>query len=270
MLRSTLLALLMTAPLAATALEASARHVDSGKPTVILVHGAFADASSWDKVVMRLTRQGLPVVAVDNPLTSLEDDVAATRRAIDAAPGKVVLVGHSWGGTVITAAGDDPKVSALVYVAAFAPDVGQTSAQQGEHFPVAPGLQRLQEHDGYLSLSREAVASGFAQDLKPAVARRVFEHQLPLKAAALSEPVRVAAWKSKPSWYVVSREDRMLSPQLQAATASRIGAHTRSIAASHVSPLSAPRDVADAILEASGLKPVDGTPLERRAADGAP
>ncbi len=186
MLRSTLLALLMTAPLAATALEASARHVDSGKPTVILVHGAFADASSWDKVAMRLTRQGLPVVAVDNPLTSLEDDVAATRRAIDAAPGKVVLVGHSWGGTVITAAGDDPKVSALVYVAAFAPDVGQTSAQQGEHFPVAPGLQRLQEHDGYLSLSREAVASGFAQDLKPAVARRVFEHQLPLKAAALS------------------------------------------------------------------------------------
>jgi len=268
MSRSTLLALLMTVPLATIALEASAGHADSEKPTVILVHGAFADASSWDKVAARLTKRGLPVVAVDNPLTSLEDDVAATRRAIAAAPGKVVLVGHSWGGTVITQAGDDPKVGALVYVAAFAPDAGQTSAQQGEHFPVAPGLQRLQEHGGFLSLSQETVASDFAQDLGPAEARQVFEHQLPLKATALSEPVRVAAWKSKPSWYVISREDRMLSPQLQAATASRIGAHTRTVAASHVSLLSAPRGVADAILEASGLKsPEDIPPATKTAGD---
>jgi pimeloyl-ACP methyl ester carboxylesterase len=247
--------------MAATLLPASAQartpHVNPDAPTVVLVHGAFADASSWDKVVARLQKRGLPVMTVDNPLTSLADDVAATQRAIAAAPGKVVLVGHSWGGTVITQAGRDPKVSALVYVAAFAPEVGQNSAQQGEGFPVAPGLQKLVESGGFLSLSAETVASDFAQDLKPAAVREVFAHQLPLKASALSEPVDFAAWQSLPSWYVVSRKDRMLSPKLQVATAQRIGAQLRSVNAGHVSPLSEPREVSDAILEAAGLKQVD-------------
>lgn len=257
MLRSSFLTVLIafaSLPAAAGMHESPTR---ADAPTVVLVHGAFADASSWDKVAARLHKRGVPTVAVDNPLTSLEDDVAATRRAIAAAPGPVVLVGHSWGGTVITEAGDDPKVEALVYVAAFAPDVGQTSAQQGEHFPVAPGLQRLQEREGFLSISQETVAADFAQDLKPDAAREVYAHQLPLKASALSEPVTSAAWRSRPSWYVVSRKDRMLSPQLQVATARRIGAELRSVGAGHVSPLSAPREVSDAILEASGLKPVD-------------
>lgn len=259
MLRSVALASL----LAATASPAFAAATDAGgaaPPTVVLVHGAFADASSWDAVAMRLQRRGVPVVKVDNPLTSLADDVAATRRAIDAAPGKVVLVGHSWGGTVITEAGVDPKVESLVYVAAFAPDVGQTSAQQGEHFAVAPGLQQLVAKDGFLSLSAETIAQDFAQDLMPARIAEVVAHQLPLKAAALSEPVDAAAWRSRPSWYVVSRDDRMLTPALQVATAQRIGAQWRSVAASHASPLSAPGEVADAILEAAGLKPADRAP----------
>lgn len=259
MLRSVALASL----LAATASPAFAAATEAGgaaPPTVVLVHGAFADASSWDAVAMRLQRRGVPVVKVDNPLTSLADDVAATRRAIDAAPGKVVLVGHSWGGTVITEAGVDPKVESLVYVAAFAPDVGQTSAQQGEHFPVAPGLQQLVAKDGFLSLSPDTVAEDFAQDLMPARIAEVAAHQLPLKAAALSEPVDAAAWRSRPSWYVVSRDDRMLTPALQVATAQRIGAQWRSVAASHASPLSAPGEVADAILEAAGLTPADRAP----------
>jgi pimeloyl-ACP methyl ester carboxylesterase len=254
------LALLIAAALLPAAAQARTPPVNPDAPTVVLVHGAFADASSWDKVAARLQKRGVPVTTVDNPLTSLADDVAATQRAIAAAPGKVVLVGHSWGGTVITQAGRDPKVGALVYVAAFAPDVGQNSAQQGERFPVAPGLRKLVESGGSLSLSAETVASDFAQDLKPAVVREVFAHQLPLKASALSEPVDFAAWQSLPSWYIVSRKDRMLSPELQVATAKRIGAQLRSVNAGHISPLSAPREVSDAILEAAGLKQADPAP----------
>ena len=260
MQRFPFLVLLTAATVLPAAAQARTPPVNPDAPTVVLVHGAFADASSWNKVVARLQKRGVPVTTVDNPLTSLADDVAATQRAIAAAPGKVVLVGHSWGGTVITQAGRDPKVDALVYVAAFAPDVGQNSAQQGEGFPVAPGLQKLIESAGSLSLSAETVASDFAQDLKPAVVQEVFAHQLPLTAAALSEPVNFAAWRSLPSWYVVSRKDRMLSPELQVATALRIGAQLRSVNAGHVSPLSAPREVSDAILEAAGLKQADLAP----------
>ena len=228
---------------------------DPEVPTVILVHGAFADASSWDAVAKRLQRQGVPVVAVDNPLTSLRADVDATRAAISAAPGKVVLVGHSWGGTVITEAGMDPKVISLVYVAAFAPDAGQTSAEQGVNFPVAPGLQALQERDGWLSLSPRTIARDFAQDLKPAALARLEAGQLPLKASALTEPVTQAAWRFRPSWYVVARKDRMLSPQLQVATAQRIGAELISIGSSHAAPAAEPTEVANVILEAAGLRP---------------
>ncbi|GAB3056595.1 alpha/beta hydrolase [Stenotrophomonas tumulicola] len=226
-------------------------------PTVILVHGAFADGSSWNKVIATLQAWHVPAIAVQNPLSSLEDDVAATRRAIAAAPGKVVLVGHSWGGTVITEAGDDPKVQSLVYVAAFAPDRGQSSAQQGEGFPVGPGLSRLQEKDGYLWLPADAVAEDFAPDLMKKTAALLYSTQVPLKASALGEAVTTAAWRNKPSWYVISRDDRMLSPQLQAATARRIGAQVQSLGASHVSLLSRPAQVADTILEAAGVKPAE-------------
>jgi len=260
MLRNTALAMLMAASFSPVLAQARTAHADPGAPTVVLVHGAFADASSWDQVIPRLQMRGVHAVAVDNPLTSLADDVAATRAAIASAPGKVVLVGHSWGGTVITEAGSDPKVSALVYVAAFAPDAGENSAQQGKDFPVAPGLQHLHEQDGFLSLPEDIVAADFAQDLKPVTARLLYQRQIPLKAAALSEPVDRAAWRTRPSWYVLSRNDRMLSPQLQAATAARIGAELRSLGSSHVSPVSEPAQVAAAILEAAGLKPADRSP----------
>jgi pimeloyl-ACP methyl ester carboxylesterase len=235
-----------------------ARPAPAQAPTVILVHGAFADGSSWRKVIARLQARGVAAVAVHAPLTSLQDDVAATRRAIAAAPGQVVLVGHSWGGTVITEAGDDPKVAALVYVAAFAPDVGQSSADQGEGFPPAPGLARLEQRDGFLSLPEPAVREDFAQDLAPAEARLIHATQGPLKASALDERVSHAAWRGRPSEYVLSRRDRMLSPQLQAATAERIGARLRPLAAGHASMLSQPAAVAAAILEAAGRPAANG------------
>ncbi|EKT4095755.1 TPA: alpha/beta hydrolase [Stenotrophomonas maltophilia] len=256
MIRTSLLAAALA--LAGAAAPAFASQVDTAAPpTVILVHGAFADGSSWSKVISTLHDWKLPAVAVQNPLTSLADDVAATRRAIAAAPGKVVLVGHSWGGTVITEAGNDPKVQALVYVAAFAPDAGQSSAQQGEGFPVGPGLARLQERDGYLTLPADAIAQDFAPDVMKKSAALLYSTQVPLKASALGEVVNIAAWRSKPSWYVLSRDDRMLSPQLQAATAKRIGAQLQSIGSSHVSLLSHPAQVADSILEAAGVKPAE-------------
>ncbi|AWH52662.1 hypothetical protein C1924_05475 [Stenotrophomonas sp. ESTM1D_MKCIP4_1] len=255
MIRTTLLAAALALGATSPALAAQA---DAGAPpTIILVHGAFADGSSWNKVITTLHDWKLPAVAVQNPLSSLADDVAATRRAIAAAPGKVVLVGHSWGGTVITEAGNDPKVQALVYVAAFAPDAGQSSAQQGEGFPVGPGLTRLQEKDGYLTLPADAIAQDFAPDVMKKTATLLYSTQVPLKASALGETVTIAAWRSKPSWYVVSRDDRMLSPQLQVATARRIGAELQSIGSSHVSLLSHPAQVADSILEAAGVKPAE-------------
>jgi len=234
MIRTCLLAAALA--LAAAAPAFAARADTAAPPTVILVHGAFADGSSWSKVIRTLHDWKLPAVAVQNPLTSLADDVAATRRAIAAAPGKVVLVGHSWGGTVITEAGNDPKVQALVYVAAFAPDAGQSSAQQGEGFPVGPGLARMQERDGYLTLPADAVAQDFAPDVMKKSAALLYSTQVP---------------------YVLSRDDRMLSPQLQAATAKRIGAQLQSIGSSHVSLLSHPAQVADSILEAAGVKPAE-------------
>ncbi|WP_084737257.1 alpha/beta fold hydrolase [Cystobacter ferrugineus] len=262
MIRKTMLAALVATALIPAAACSGPVDTDPAAPTVILVHGAFADGSSWNKIIPRLEARGVPALAVQNPLTSLQDDVAATRRAIAAAPGKVVLVGHSWGGTVITEAGNDDKVVALVYVSAFAPDVGESSAQQGEPYPTAPGLTRLQDRDGFLWLPAEAVAEDFAQDLDPATARLLYSTQGPLKASALSEPVARAAWKHKPSWYVLSREDRMLTPRLQSATAERIGARLHSVPASHVSMLSHPGEVADVILEAAKVKSADSSPAK--------
>lgn len=230
-------------------------------PTVVLVHGAFADASSWNRVVPILEKWGVRAVAVEAPLTSLADDVAATRRAIDAAPGKVVLVGHSWGGTVITQAGSDDKVEALVYVAAFAPDVGQSSADQGKGFPAPPGLSRLQEREGLLRLSETGAREDFAPDLGADAARHLFEAQRPIRAAAFAEALTQAAWRDKPSWYVASRMDRMIAPRLQIATARRIEAELRTVGGGHVSPLGKAAEVADAILEAAGVKQPVTDPL---------
>lgn len=256
------LALLSAAAFSPATRAAGTAADDAAPPTVVLVHGAFADASSWNKVIPVLQKWGVHAVAVEAPLTSLADDVAATRRAIDAAPGKVVLVGHSWGGTVITEAGDDDKVSSLVYVAAFAPDVGQNTADQGKGYPVPPGLSQLQDRGGLLWLSESGARDDFAPDLRATAVRHVFQAQRPIRAAAFAEPVAHAAWQRKPSWYVVSRRDRMIAPQLQTATARRIGAQLESVDSGHASPLARPTQVAWAILEAAGVKPAESAPHE--------
>ncbi|QWP74975.1 alpha/beta hydrolase [Lysobacter sp. K5869] len=255
MLRTALFLALAATAAVAPATAAQPREPDA--PTAILVHGAFADGASWDKVVPILRNWGMRAVAVHEPLSSLSDDADTVRRAIRAAPGPVVLVGHSWGGSVITEAGADPKVKALVYVAAFAPDVGQNSAGQGQGYPQPPGLSGLQEREGWLWLNEANVVRDFAPDLKPRQAQVLASLQAPIKASAFAEPATQAAWRGKPSWYVIARNDRMLSPQLQADTARRIGAQTRIVDAGHAVPLARPREVALAILEAAGIPTQD-------------
>jgi pimeloyl-ACP methyl ester carboxylesterase len=219
---------------------------------VVLVHGAFADGSSWDKVIPLLEARGLHVVAVQNPLSSLADDAAATKRVIDAQNGPVVLVGHSWGGVVITQAGNDDKVKALVYVAAFAPDNGQSISDmlKGKPAPVWAGaLQK--DSAGFLTLSTDAIVHDFAQDLPEAQARVVAATQGPWFSGCTDDKVTDAAWHKKPSWFVVTGQDRMIDPAAQRVMASQIGATAVNVEASHVVMLSQPRVVANAIIAAA-------------------
>lgn len=222
------------------------------KPSIVLVHGAFADGSSWAEVIPLLQAEGYTVVAVQNPLTSLADDVATTRRVIDDQAGKVVLVGHSWGGSVITQAGNHDKVSALVYVAAFAPQIGQSSSQTGKGFPPPPGLAHpVIGSGGYMTLSPEAIARDFAQDLPARQTQVMAATQGPIKAQCFEEKLTVAAWQSKPSWFVVAENDRMIAPEAQRVMAANIKATMTSVRSSHVPMLSRPKEVAGAILAAA-------------------
>jgi pimeloyl-ACP methyl ester carboxylesterase len=219
---------------------------------VVLVHGAFADGESWDKVIPLLQARGLHVVAVQNPLSSLADDVAATKRAIEQQKGPVVLVGHSWGGVVISQAGNDDKVKALVYVAAFAPDDGQSVNDMLKGKPAPEwASQLIKDSGGYLRLSTDAVIHDFAQDLPVAQARVVADTQGPWFAGATDDKVTTAAWRSKPSWFVITDKDRMIDPRMQAEMASHINATVTHVSSSHVAMLSKPADVAAAIVAAA-------------------
>ena len=223
----------------------------SARPSVVIVHGAFADGSDWAKVVARLQAKGVQVTAVQNPLESLAGDVAAANRAIDNQPGKVVLVGHSWGGTVITEAGKHDKVASLVYVAAFAPDAGQSVASVTKGQPAAPGNDSIgADSHGWLSLSPAGLARDFAQDVPAEQARVMAATQGPIKASAFGEPVSTAAWKTKPSWFIVANQDRMILPALQRSMAQKIGAMVTEVSSSHVPQQSRPDDVAKVILDA--------------------
>lgn len=223
----------------------------SSRATVVLVHGAWADGSSWGRVIARLQARGIPVVAVQNPTSSLADDVAATQVALAAVEGPVVLAGHSWGGTVITEAGNDPKVKALVYVAAFAPDAGQSTGDQVAAHPAPPGLSGVQDDgQGHLRMSAESWVANVAQDLPEAEARVLAALQPPLGLATFGDKVTRPAWAERPSWYVVSTEDRAVSVELQRELAAKMKARTTELRASHVSLLSQPEAVADVILEA--------------------
>lgn len=219
--------------------------------TVVLVHGAWADASSWRLVIPYLQREGIDVVAVQNPTTSLADDVAATRRTLDSIDGPVVLVGHSWGGTVITEAGNDPKVKALVYVAAFAPDAGQSTGDQVGAHPAPPGLGGVIPFgEGFLKMSEASWIANVAQDLPEQDARVLAAVQTPLSLTTFNDKVGTAAWAGRPSWYIVSSQDRAVSVELQRELGRRINAQTVELVASHMSLLSLPQAVANIIRDA--------------------
>ncbi|OWQ48181.1 hypothetical protein CDL60_06260 [Roseateles noduli] len=251
---------LIVAAAAASALAASAglstaalaaTPAAPAQPSVVIVHGAFADGSDWAKVIPLLQREGVQVTAVQNPLSSLADDVAAARRAIDAQPGKVVLVGHSWGGTVITEAGNSDKVASLVYVAAFAPNVGQNTAEQGKGFPAPSGFAHIKpDAQGWLSLTAEGMKNHFAQDLPAATTAVMTATQGPIQAKAFEQTVSAAAWKNKPSYYVLATADHMIAPEAQAAMAARAGAKVTKVDSSHVPQQSQPEAVAKVILDA--------------------
>jgi len=225
---------------------------------VVLVHGAWADGSSWAKLIPILEKAGLHVVAVQNPLTSLADDVAAVQRAIALEDGPVILVGHSYGGAVITEAGADPKVAGLVYVAAFAPDAGQGVLDLGKDLPPAPGGADIRpDKGGFLKMTSKGIEEDFAQDLPKADRRILAATQGPTNGAAFGAKVSNAAWKSKPTWYVVASNDRMIQPDLERQFAKTMGAKTITVASSHVPMLSHPQDVARLIIDAAKGVPVD-------------
>ncbi len=223
------------------------------RTSIVLVHGAFADGSSWNKVIPLLEAEGFTVTAVQNPLKSLSEDVATTKRVLDAQKGDVVLVGHSYGGAVITeAAAGNSKVKALVYVAAFAPDAGETLGALGERFPAPPlGTAVVPDSAGFLYIDRAKVADVFANDLPKEEAALLAATQKPLAAAIFGEPLKAAAWKSIPSWYVVSTQDKAINPDLERFMAKRMNAKTKELKASHVSFISNAPEIAKVIESAS-------------------
>jgi pimeloyl-ACP methyl ester carboxylesterase len=231
---------------------ASADSAAKSPVTVVLVHGAFADGSSWDKVTPLLEAKGFRVVAVYDPMSSLADDVAATKRVIEAQPGPVVLVGHSYGGAVITEAGNDRKVASLVYVAAFAPDAGESINDLGKGHPAPPWVKKLVvDRGGFATLPTDVVASDFAQDLPAGDTRIIAAKQGPIAARCFDDKITTAAWHAKPSWYVRAESDHMIDPDAQAFMAKRAGAKLTSVKGSHVVMLSHPADVTAVILAAA-------------------
>lgn len=219
---------------------------------VVLVHGAYADGSSWSGVIPLLQSAGLSVTAVQNPLTSLADDVAATRRALALEPGPTVLAGHSWAGTVITEAGDDESVSALVYVAARAPDVAEDYGALAGRFPTPPATAGLVHANGFAQLSEEAFLADFANGVDPEHARALYAVQGPISDTLFASRTTVAAWRSKPTYYAVSTQDRTTSTELERFLAQRMGADTVELDSGHLSLVTHPQDIADLILRAAG------------------
>ena len=222
--------------------------------SVVLVHGGFVDGSGWQGVHQRLVNDGFEVIVVQNPTISLEDDVAVTRRAIAKAKYPVVLVGHSYGGVIITEAGNDPKVKSLAYIAAFAPDAGESVetliANPPPGAPVPPILPPI---DGFLALDHDQFAASFAADVDPAIARFMADSQVPWGVAALAGEISVPAWQSKPSTYLVATDDHMIPPPAQQAMADRAKAKVVEAKGSHAIYVSKPDQVVAAIKQAAEL-----------------
>ncbi len=247
---------LATAAVVATVSPAArAKAAEAATPqvkNVVLVHGLFADGSSWGKVIPLLQAQGLHVTSVQNPLTSLPDDAAAVKRALAQQDGPTLLVGHSYAGMVISEAGNDPKVAGLVYIAARAPDADEDYAALTKKFAPAPASAGIHwDASGFGALSEEAFLRDFAGDLPANEARSYFAVQQPFARAITQAKTTVAAWHDKPTWYAVSTQDRTIDPELQRFMAKRMGAKTIELPSSHVSLLSHPQEVADLIVSAT-------------------
>ncbi len=219
---------------------------------VVLVHGLFADGSCWLDVIARLQAAGLNATSVQNPLTTLEEAVAETRRVLARQDGPTVLAGHSFSGMIVTEAGMDPKVSALVYVAARAPDAGEDYAALAKTFPTPPASAGIVFDGDEGFLSEAAFLRDFAGDLPAARAKTLYAVQEPFHKALLTGKTTQAAWRSKPSFYAVSTEDRTINPDLERFMAKRMGATTIEVKASHLSLISHPQEIAGLILQAAG------------------
>jgi pimeloyl-ACP methyl ester carboxylesterase len=256
-LKKIFMSMLSTASVVLSALTMTACATANSQPlasdtTAILVHGAWADGSSWSGVIPSLRAGGMKVVAVQLPRTSIADDAATVKRAIAAQSGRVILAGHSYGGAVITEAGNDPKVAALVYVSAFAPGDGQSINDLLKPFPKPVWQSTIQvDSGGYLSLPEATVATYLAPDLPKPVAGVIAATQGPLFAHAFDDKITRAAWKSKPSWWVVSLQDQIIPAALQKGMASGIGATITTVDSGHLSLVTHPNEVAAAILAAA-------------------
>jgi len=224
----------------------------AGLKNVVLVHGGFVDGSGWQGVYDLLTKDGYNVSIVQNPTISLADDVAVTRRKLAAQDGPAILVGHSYGGVVITEAGNDPKVAALVYIAAFAPDKGESvSALIKDPPPGAPVPPILPPQDGFLFLDREKFRASFAADVDADTAAFMADSQVPWGVQALDGAINEPAWRTKPSWYLVSTDDRMIPPDAQRAMSKRAGSTVVEAKGSHSIYVSQPKAVSDLIEKAA-------------------
>lgn len=219
---------------------------------IVLVHGGFVDGSGWEGVYRQLRSQGFTVSIVQNPTTSLADDVRATRWVLSQQKGPVILVGHSYGGVVVTEAGNDPSVAGLVYIAAFAPDAGESVASLIKDPPAgAPVPPILPPRDGFLLLDKAKFAASFAADVDPELAAFMADAQVPWGLEALQGAIREPAWKSKPSWYLVAKDDRMIPPPAQRAMSQRAGSTVVEVPGSHAVYVSRPEAVVDLIAEAA-------------------
>jgi pimeloyl-ACP methyl ester carboxylesterase len=246
------LAMAAAMSLATTANAAAPNHAPNSARNVVLVHGGFVDGSGWQKVYNILKKDGYNVTVVQNPTITLADDVAVTRRAIAQQDGPVVLVGHSYGGVVVSEAGTDPKVQSLVYIAAFAPDKGESvQSLIANPPPGAPQPPILPPQDGFLFLDRAKFAASFAGDVPAGEANFMADSQVPWGVQALAGTVTEPAWKSKPSWYLVSTEDHMIPPPAQRMMAKRAGAKVSEVSGSHAIYVSHPEAVAKIIEQAA-------------------
>jgi pimeloyl-ACP methyl ester carboxylesterase len=252
--RRAFLGMLAAASVASPLIKGSARAAEPPPKArnVVLAHGLFADGSCWSEVIPRLQAAGMNATAVQNPLTTLEEAVASAERALALQDGPTVLVGHSFSGMIVTEAGVDPKVTALVYVAARAPDASEDYAALAKQYPTPPASAGIQWSGDWGQLSEAAFLHDFAGDLPEAKARVLYAVQAPFNRALLAGKTTHAAWRSKPSWYAVSTEDRTINPDLERFMAKRMGATTIEVKASHLSLVSQPDAIARLILDAAG------------------